>query len=120
MVQHLLQPGRIEGVIGFAAVKAGLEFLFGPLAPQPLASQLFGIYSGLAYSAPVIGGLVADRILGERRTVVIGGLLMAAGHFMMAFETLFLPALACWPCPYHRWRPATRVPLQNHRLLCSP
>jgi POT family proton-dependent oligopeptide transporter len=43
----------------------------------------------------VIGGLVADRILGERRTVVIGGLLMAAGHFMMAFEALFLPALAC-------------------------
>jgi proton-dependent oligopeptide transporter, POT family len=43
----------------------------------------------------VIGGLVADRILGERRTVVIGGLLMAAGHFMMAFETLFLPALVC-------------------------
>src|SRR5262245_50633762 len=32
MVQHLLQPGRIEGVLGFAAVKAGLEFLFGPLA----------------------------------------------------------------------------------------
>ena len=95
MVQHLLQPGRIEGVIGFAAVKAGLEFLFGPLAPQPLASQLFGFYTGLAYSAPVIGGLVADRILGERRTVVIGGLLMAAGHFMMAFEALFLPALAC-------------------------
>jgi POT family proton-dependent oligopeptide transporter len=95
MVQHLLQPGRIEGVIGFAAVKAGLEFLFGPLAPQPLASQLFGFYTGLAYSAPVIGGLVADRILGERRTVIIGGLLMAAGHFMMAFEALFLPALAC-------------------------
>jgi POT family proton-dependent oligopeptide transporter len=95
MVQHLLQPGRIEGVLGFAAVKAGLEFLFGPLAPQPLASQLFGFYTGLAYSAPVIGGLVADRILGERRTVVIGGLLMAAGHFMMAFEALFLPALAC-------------------------
>ena len=94
MVQHLLQPGRIEGVIGFAAVRSVLEAMFGPLAPQPLASQLFGFYTGLAYSAPVIGGLVADRILGERRTVVIGGLLMAAGHFMMAFEALFLPALA--------------------------
>jgi proton-dependent oligopeptide transporter, POT family len=95
MVQYLLQPGRIEGVIGFAAVRSVLEAMFGPLAPQPLASQLFGFYAGLAYSAPVIGGLVADRVLGERRTVVIGGLLMAAGHFMMAFEALFLPALAC-------------------------
>jgi proton-dependent oligopeptide transporter, POT family len=72
-VQHLLQPGQIEGVIGFAAFKAGLEFLFGTLAPQPLASQLFGFYTGLACSAPVIGGLVADRIRGERRTVIIGG-----------------------------------------------
>jgi len=94
MVQYLLQPGRIEGVIGFAAVKAGLDYLFGPLDPQPLASQLFGFYTGLAYSAPVVGGLIADRLLGERRTVVIGGLLMAAGHFMMAVEALFLPALA--------------------------
>jgi proton-dependent oligopeptide transporter, POT family len=95
MVQQLLQPGRIEGVIGFAALRSVLEAMFGPLAPQPFASQLFGFYTGLAYSAPVIGGLVADRILGERRTVVIGGLLMAVGHFMMAFEALFLPALAC-------------------------
>ena len=70
----MLQPGRIEGVIGFAALRSVLEAMFGPLEPQPLASQLFGLYTGLAYSAPVLGGLVADRILGERRTVVIGGL----------------------------------------------
>jgi proton-dependent oligopeptide transporter, POT family len=94
MVQHL-PPGQIEGVIGLAAVKAGLELLFGPLGPLPFITQLFGFYTGLAYSAPVIGGLVADRILGERRTVVIGGLLMAAGHFMMTFDALFLLALVC-------------------------
>ena len=41
----------------------------------------------------MFGGLLADRVLGQRRTVIIGALLMAIGHFMMAFEPLFLFAL---------------------------
>src|SRR5258705_7493591 len=93
MVKYLLEPGRVETVLGFGAVKAGLEFLFGRLEAQPLASQLFGFYTGLAYFMPVLGGLIADRLLGQRRTVIIGGVLMAVGHFMMAFEALFLLAL---------------------------
>ena len=93
MTKYLFDPGRFEAVLGLGAVKAALEFLFGPLAPQPLASQLFGFYTGLAYFMPILGGLVADRLLGRRRTVIIGGLLMALGHFMMAYETLFLLAL---------------------------
>jgi POT family proton-dependent oligopeptide transporter len=93
MTKYLLEPGRFEAVVGLGAVKAALEFLFGPLAPQPLASQLFGFYTGLAYFTPILGGLVADRWLGRHRTIVIGGLLMAAGHFIMAFEALFLLAL---------------------------
>src|SRR5262245_35249196 len=93
MVKYLLEPGRIETVIGFAAVKAALEFLFGRLEPQPLASQLFGFYTGLAYFTPILGGLIADRLLGQRRTVFIGGVLMAIGHFLMAFEAMFLAAL---------------------------
>src|SRR6266508_370154 len=62
MVKYLLEPGRVEGVIGFAAVKAALELLFGRLEPQPLASQLFGFYTGLAYFTPILGGLIADRL----------------------------------------------------------
>jgi POT family proton-dependent oligopeptide transporter len=93
MVKYLLQPGQVEVVIGYGAVKRALEFLFGPLDVQPFASQLFGFYTGLAYFAPVLGGLIADRVLGQRRTVIIGGVLMAIGHFMMAFEQLFLLAL---------------------------
>ena len=42
MVKYLLDPGRVESVLGFAAVKAALELLFGRLEAQPLASQLFG------------------------------------------------------------------------------
>jgi POT family proton-dependent oligopeptide transporter len=93
MVKHLLQPGQVEGVLGFRTVKLTLELLFGQLDPQPLASQLFGFYTGLAYCAPILGGFIADRALGQRRTVIIGGVLMAIGHFLMAFETLFLIAL---------------------------
>src|ERR1700704_5382597 len=93
MVKYLLDPGRVEAVLGFGAVKAVLEFLFGRLEPQPLASQLFGFYTGLAYFMPILGGLIADRLIGQRRTVIIGGVLMAIGHFMMAFEAMFLIAL---------------------------
>ena len=93
MVKHLLQPERAEGVLGYATLKTGLEFLLGPLGVQPLASQIYGLYTGLVYLTPLIGGLIADRWLGQRRTVLIGAALMAAGHFMMAFEPLFLAAL---------------------------
>src|ERR1700690_2061445 len=65
----------------------------GPLGVQPFASQIYGLYTGLVYLTPLFGGLIADRVLGQRRTVVIGAVLMAAGHFMMAFEPLFLIAL---------------------------
>jgi proton-dependent oligopeptide transporter, POT family len=93
MTKYLLDPGRVDAVIGIGAVRAALEFLFGRLDPQPLASQLFGFYTGLAYFTPILGGLVADRLLGQHRTVIVGGVFMAIGHFMMAFEALFLLAL---------------------------
>src|SRR5262245_16562971 len=89
MVQHLLQPGAVETVLGYGMVKAALEAVFGPLEVQPFASQLFGLYTGIAYFAPVLGGLLADRLLGQRRTVIVGGIAMALGHFLMAFEALF-------------------------------
>ena len=47
----------------------------------------------LVYFTPFFGGLIADRLLGQHRTIVIGASLMAIGHFMMAFEPLFLFAL---------------------------
>jgi POT family proton-dependent oligopeptide transporter len=93
MVKYLLHPGRAETVIGYGIFKGALEGLFGPLDVQPLASQIYGFYTGLVYLTPLIGGLLADRVLGQRRTVVIGATLMAIGHFMMAFESLFLLAL---------------------------
>ena len=80
-------------MIGFATLKAVFESLFGPLGVQPLASHVYGLYTGLVYLTPILGGLIADRWLGQRRTVVLGAALMALGHFMMAYEPLFLFAL---------------------------
>jgi POT family proton-dependent oligopeptide transporter len=93
MVKYLFEPGRVETVIGYGALKRSLEFAFGPLDVQPFASQVYGLYTGLVYFTPLIGGFVADRMLGQRRTVVLGAALMALGHFMMAFEPLLFFAL---------------------------
>jgi POT family proton-dependent oligopeptide transporter len=93
MVKYLLQPTAMEAVIGLGTLTSVLRIVFGPLEGQPLASQIFGLYTGLAYCAPVLGGLLADRLLGYRRTVVLGGVLMAIGHFMMTDQSLFLLAL---------------------------
>jgi POT family proton-dependent oligopeptide transporter len=93
MLKYLFVPQRANEVLGLSPFQHALEFVFGPLAPQPLASQIYGFYTGLVYLTPVLGGLLADRVLGQRRTVIVGATLMAIGHFMMAFEQLFLLAL---------------------------
>lgn len=61
---------------------------------QAYASVVFGAYAAAVYLTPIPGGLIADRWLGRRRAVILGGATMAAGHFMMAFEPLFFPAMA--------------------------
>jgi dipeptide/tripeptide permease len=92
MVKYLLQPGHND-VIGLGAVRGALESMFGPLGVQPFASQIYGLYTGFVYLTPLFGGWLADQVLGQRRTVILGAAIMAAGHFMMAFEPLFLLAL---------------------------
>jgi proton-dependent oligopeptide transporter, POT family len=93
LVKYLLLPGHAEHVIGLATLKSGMEAAFGPLDTQPFASQIYGLYTALVYLTPIFGGLLADRVLGQCRTVLIGAALMALGHFMMAFEPLLLFAL---------------------------
>jgi len=93
MTKYLLLPDHAGNVTGLLAVKRGLETVFGPLDVQPLSSQIWGLYTGLVYFTPIFGGLLADRVLGQRRTVIVGAVLMAIGHFMMAIEQLFVFAL---------------------------
>jgi proton-dependent oligopeptide transporter, POT family len=49
------------------------------------AARLYGSFTGLVYITPLIGGYLADRVLGTRRSLVIGGVLIALGHFALAF-----------------------------------
>jgi proton-dependent oligopeptide transporter, POT family len=93
MVERLLLPGHVENIVGFKGFRAAIEGVTGPLSSQALASQIFGLYVGFVYLVPVFGGLLGDRVLGRRRAVALGALLMTAGHFCMAFEASFLAAL---------------------------
>ena len=65
------------------------------LIAQDNASLIYGFYTAFVYLTPIAGGVVSDRWLGRRRAVIIGGSVMALGHFMMTFEPLFYGALAC-------------------------
>ena len=61
--------------------------------PREHALEVYATYTALVYMTPVFGGYLADRWLGHRRTVVIGALVMALGHFAMAFPGLLYYAL---------------------------
>lgn len=64
------------------------------------AYGIYGAYTALVYATPFIGGMLADRLLGTRRAVILGGMLMAAGHLIMTIENLnaFSIALALIIC----------------------
>jgi POT family proton-dependent oligopeptide transporter len=93
MVGQLFTPGHVEKIVGFDAFRSTVEFIFGRLTTQGLATQVFGLYIGLVYLTPSLGGALGDRVLGRRRTVTLGALLMTAGHFCMAFDQSFLLAM---------------------------
>ena len=93
MTKYVLLPAQAGHVVGLAGFQSALEAVFGPLEVQPLASQIYGLYTALVYLTPIFGGLLADRVLGQRRMVIIGATLMAIGHFLMAVESLLLFAL---------------------------
>jgi len=55
---------------------------------QEHASSVMAWYAGLVYCTPLLGGILADKVFGARWAVVIGGVLMAIGHFLLAFEPM--------------------------------
>ncbi len=61
------------------------------------ALSVYGWYTAFVYITPLLGGTLADRVLGQRRAVLIGGSLMMVGHFLMAVPGLaaFYAALTC-------------------------
>lgn len=92
MVKDLLLPGNADSVMGLGALRGLFEFR-GPMSNLAFASIIYGWYAGLVYFTPILGGWVSDRLLGAKRTVMIGVLLMSAGHLAMSFYPSFLIAL---------------------------
>src|SRR5690348_193587 len=90
MVNYLLVPGRMEHVVGLNWVQT---HLYHGIAGQPLASAIFGTYTALVYATPILGGIIADKWLGRDMTLIVGGILMAIGHFLMAIQSAFIFAL---------------------------
>ena len=98
MTKQLLLPGHVEHVAGFAAARTFFEHTYGggkAMTIVALASAVYGFYSSTVYLTPMFGGLLADWVLGRTGTVILGACLMAAGHFLMAFDGSFLIALVC-------------------------
>jgi POT family proton-dependent oligopeptide transporter len=90
MVNYLLLPGHIEKVAGLAWLRA---WHYPGLDGQPLSSAIFGDYTSLVYLTPILGGIIADKLTGRKIALIAGALVMALGHFLMAFEGAFLFAL---------------------------
>jgi POT family proton-dependent oligopeptide transporter len=96
LTQYLLLPGHIEHVAAFIPFREALSNLYGPLAtPVAVGAAITGLYSSGVYITPLIGGFIADRILGRTATVIIGCVLMVLGHFLMAFDVSFVAAILC-------------------------
>ena len=69
-------------------------FMTAPVAAGGLgfetsvAGAVYGLYTSMVYMTSLPGGWIADRLIGQRRAVLYGGILIASGHFSMAFPTL--------------------------------
>ncbi|MBS0273536.1 MAG: MFS transporter [Proteobacteria bacterium] len=86
----LFKPGTIEHVWGIGWFSHALESLYGKLDYAALASAVVGFYSATVYLTPILGGYIADRLIGRTWTVAIGASMMAAGYFLLCVEQTFL------------------------------
>jgi proton-dependent oligopeptide transporter, POT family len=72
LILYMVAPAS-EGGLGFS---------------DPDAASIYGTYTGSAWAAAILGGLAADRFLGQYRSVLLGGIIIALGHFTLAFKAL--------------------------------
>ena len=52
---------------------------------EEMSIGIFAAYGSLVYATPVLGGMIADKYIGFKKSIILGGVLMAVGHFFMAF-----------------------------------
>ena len=65
-------------------------YLVAAFYNDSMASQIYGSYTGLVYLTPLLGGYIADRYWGNRRSIVFGGIMMAFGQFLMFASACFV------------------------------
>jgi POT family proton-dependent oligopeptide transporter len=97
LVNYLLLQPAADTVLGYHTLKHIFEFIYNggkTLAPQPLSSFIYGHYAAFVYLTPLFGGIIADRWIGQRNSVIIGSVIMAVGEFtLMAHELFFFGLL---------------------------
>ena len=80
LLRHAGVPHPLHGDAGRPAA--------GSASADRDAASIYGTYTGSVWGAAILGGIVADRFLGQYRSVLIGGIIIALGHFTLAFKAL--------------------------------
>lgn len=96
LTNFLLLPGHVESVLGYHAIKHQFEVVFNggqALGVQPLSSVIYGNYTAFVYLTPFFGGMIADRWLGQRMSVIVGGVTMAIAEFTLMEPRLLFVGL---------------------------
>jgi len=92
MTRQLLTPGHVEHIWGFGAYSRMLQGGGPPLSALEIASQTYGLLTSVAYALPLLGAFVADRWLGQRRTMILGLVVLCAAMATLVTEQGFLIA----------------------------
>ena len=90
MTRQLFTPSHIDHIIGFPAYSHALQTMFGKMTTLALASQTFGLVTGFVYVTPILGGLIADRWLGQRITIILGLFALTGSMVLLISEATFL------------------------------
>jgi len=103
LTKMIFVPGNFDHVVGYQWLHHLCESLFGTLdagavknatyQPQ-FASLLYGLYTGFVYLTPFFGGIIADRWLGQRMSVIVGGVTMAIAEFVLMSPNMLFVGLA--------------------------
>ncbi|MBS1027694.1 peptide MFS transporter [Gluconobacter albidus] len=93
LTDHLLQPDHSGHVFGLAPLETFVSALYAPVGSRAMAGAITGLFLALIYATPLLGGFLADRVLGQTRTILLGAVLMTAGHFLLSFDWSFVLAL---------------------------
>ncbi len=96
LTNFLLLAPHAEQAIGYQTIKGLFETIFNggkPLDVQPFSSLIYGNYTAFVYLTPFFGGIIADRWIGQRYSVIIGGVTMAIAEFTLMSPQLFFIGL---------------------------